>query len=78
MKDRFKIFVIVTLLTAGGTIFSQNKKLIDSLSRMMESAKADTTKINYMLDLGWELKQIDPVETKNLLNDAKRLATNQP
>jgi tetratricopeptide (TPR) repeat protein len=74
MKKTPGIFLFVAFLLNSFSVFSQNKKLIDSLSAMMESAKADTTKINYMLDLAWELKQFDPVETRNLLNDAIRMS----
>ena len=55
-----KILLIIFLLTVSCNLFSQSNKLIDSLNYNIESMKPDTAKVDYLINLCWNLRNSEP------------------
>lgn len=70
----FKIFILLSFVCIT-PVPAQDIHLIDSLGRLIQSAKEDTAKVNRMIDLAWELGESDPSRARQLLHAAVDLST---
>ncbi len=57
-------FFLISVLFLCGVLYNpaqaQNRQIIDSLSTLLETSKEDTSKVNYLNELAWELMMINP------------------
>ena len=72
----FLLFVSVycILLLHPQNLVSQNKTIIDSLTRVLENTSDEETKINILRQLYWELERADPEKARAYIENSISLA----
>ncbi len=65
---------LTALLLLPGIVFSQENNVADSLLRQLKTAKNDTSKVNLLNDLAWELKFDNPQQAIAYLDSSLVLA----
>jgi two-component system sensor histidine kinase UhpB len=57
-------FFLISVLFLCGVVYNpaqaQNRRIIDSLTTLLETSKEDTSKVNYLNELAWELMYRNP------------------
>lgn len=70
---RFRYFIFILLISGPG-LFAQDQLKIDSLRLRVESCKEDTSKINLINQLSWELSKKDVIQAIQTAQTALELS----
>ncbi len=74
VKLTLRLLILTALACVlPGLVFCQNTTA-DSLSRLTQRSRPDTGKVNLLTELGWELRQENPLRATTVLDSAIRLA----
>jgi len=75
VKQKQTIYFLLSLLLGitSTVVFAQKSKT-DSLFSCLQSANSDTTKVNILNDLGYELRSLDALKSLDYINQAIALA----
>ncbi|MFQ5446979.1 MAG: tetratricopeptide repeat protein, partial [Saprospiraceae bacterium] len=71
-RQLFKIAGVCLLLP--GILIAQHNGVVDSVEQLLRQTSPDTTRVNLLTDLSWELKFDDPAQARVYLDSALLLA----